>query len=68
MYMHKKKKNGLSLSSIQTTKHTLLVQFWTLPESMDDVYTLVSPADIRRARDHARENLETLIDKVSIPC
>ncbi|KAI8877401.1 hypothetical protein K501DRAFT_337444 [Backusella circina FSU 941] len=40
------------------------IHSWTLPESMDDVYTLVSPADIRRARDHARENIETLIDKL----
>lgn len=38
--------------------------FWTLPESIDDVYTLVGSADIRKARDGARENLETLIDKL----
>ncbi|KAI9474145.1 MAG: high-temperature-induced dauer-formation protein-domain-containing protein [Benjaminiella poitrasii] len=38
--------------------------FWTLPESVDDVYSLVSPTDIRKARDGARENLETLIDKL----
>ncbi|KAI7907919.1 high-temperature-induced dauer-formation protein-domain-containing protein [Cokeromyces recurvatus] len=38
--------------------------FWTLPETVDDVYTLVSPTDIRKTRDGARENLETLIDKV----
>ncbi|KAI9025060.1 high-temperature-induced dauer-formation protein-domain-containing protein [Phycomyces nitens] len=38
--------------------------FWTLPESTDDVFSLVGQSDIRRARDTARENLETLIDKV----
>ncbi|KAI7892721.1 high-temperature-induced dauer-formation protein-domain-containing protein [Mucor mucedo] len=38
--------------------------FWTLPESVDDVYTLVGSTDIRKTRDGARENLETLIDKV----
>ncbi|KAI9273545.1 high-temperature-induced dauer-formation protein [Helicostylum pulchrum] len=38
--------------------------FWTLPESVDDVYTLVGSTDIRRARDGAKENLETLIDKI----
>ncbi|ORZ03659.1 high-temperature-induced dauer-formation protein-domain-containing protein [Syncephalastrum racemosum] len=38
--------------------------FWTLPESVDDVYSLIGASDIRRARDSSRENLETLIDKV----
>ncbi|EPB85631.1 hypothetical protein HMPREF1544_07625 [Mucor circinelloides 1006PhL] len=38
--------------------------FWTLPESVDDVYTLVGSTDIRKARDTAIENLETLIDKL----
>ncbi|KAL0089759.1 high-temperature-induced dauer-formation protein-domain-containing protein [Phycomyces blakesleeanus] len=38
--------------------------FWTLPESTDDVFSLVSQSDIRRARDTAKENLETLIDKI----
>ncbi|CAO3656444.1 unnamed protein product [Mucor fragilis] len=38
--------------------------FWTLPESVDDVYTLVGSTDIRKARDTAMENLETLIDKL----
>ncbi|CAO3615220.1 unnamed protein product [Mucor hiemalis] len=31
--------------------------FWTLPETIDDVYTLVGSTDIRKARDGARENL-----------
>ncbi|CAG8439428.1 1323_t:CDS:10 [Ambispora leptoticha] len=39
-------------------------QFWLLPESADDVFSLVGASDIRRVRDHARENLETLIYKV----
>ncbi|KAG9288895.1 hypothetical protein G9A89_019517 [Geosiphon pyriformis] len=39
-------------------------QFWLLPESADDVFSLVGASDIRRVRDHARENLETLILKV----
>lgn len=36
-------------------------QFWELPESSEDVFSLFSPADIRRTRDNARENLGTLI-------
>ncbi|CAI2180637.1 19593_t:CDS:10 [Funneliformis geosporum] len=39
-------------------------QFWRLPESADDVFSLVGAQDIRRVRDQARENLETLINKV----
>ncbi|KAK7215302.1 hypothetical protein V2G26_003305 [Clonostachys chloroleuca] len=35
--------------------------FWQLPESSEDVFSLFSPADIRRTRDKALENLETLI-------
>ena len=37
------------------------MQFWELPESSEDVFSLFSAADIRRTRDHAIENLETLI-------
>lgn len=36
-------------------------QFWELPESSEDVFSLFSPADIRRSRDQALENIETLI-------
>lgn len=36
-------------------------QFWELPESSEDVFSLFAPADIRRTRDTALENLETLI-------
>ncbi|TEA12297.1 Ubp5-interacting protein [Colletotrichum sidae] len=35
--------------------------FWELPESSEDVFSLFSAADIRRTRDKALENLETLI-------
>ncbi|KAI9807183.1 MAG: hypothetical protein M1825_005901 [Sarcosagium campestre] len=35
--------------------------FWELPETSDDIFTLFSPADIRRTRDTALPNLETLI-------
>ncbi|EGX94961.1 High-temperature-induced dauer-formation protein-like protein [Cordyceps militaris CM01] len=35
--------------------------FWELPESSEDVFSLFSPADIRRSRDQALENIETLI-------
>ncbi|KIX09229.1 uncharacterized protein Z518_00308 [Rhinocladiella mackenziei CBS 650.93] len=35
--------------------------FWELPESVDDVFSLFSHSDIRRTRDSALENLETLI-------
>ncbi|KAI1330075.1 high-temperature-induced dauer-formation protein-domain-containing protein [Xylariaceae sp. FL0255] len=35
--------------------------FWELPESAEDVFSLFSPADIRRTRDRALENLETLL-------
>ncbi|KAI8350341.1 high-temperature-induced dauer-formation protein-domain-containing protein [Choanephora cucurbitarum] len=49
---------------IPTSADDYWTLFWTLPESVDDVYTLVSSTDIRKARDHAIENLETLIDKI----
>ncbi|KAG0280223.1 hypothetical protein BGZ96_001622 [Linnemannia gamsii] len=39
-------------------------QFWTLPESADDVFLIVGSQDIRRVRDEARENLECLIQKI----
>ncbi|ORZ11143.1 high-temperature-induced dauer-formation protein-domain-containing protein [Absidia repens] len=38
--------------------------FWTLPESVNDVFSLVGASDIRRARDTTRENIETLVDKI----
>ncbi|KAL5335815.1 high-temperature-induced dauer-formation protein-domain-containing protein [Aspergillus crustosus] len=36
-------------------------RFWELPESTEDVFSLFTPADIRRTRDHALGNLETLL-------
>ncbi|KAF3912908.1 hypothetical protein AA313_de0208166 [Arthrobotrys entomopaga] len=36
-------------------------QFWELPETAEDVFTLFSTADIRRTRDSSLDNLETLI-------
>lgn len=38
-----------------------MYKFWELPESSEDVFSLFTPADIRRTRDRALENLETLI-------
>ncbi|KAL9583652.1 MAG: hypothetical protein Q9212_002576 [Teloschistes hypoglaucus] len=35
--------------------------YWKLPESNEDVFSLFSPADVRRARDVSRGNVETLI-------
>ena len=35
--------------------------FWELPESTEDVFSLFSPVDVRRARDSALRNIETLI-------
>ncbi|ORY82024.1 high-temperature-induced dauer-formation protein-domain-containing protein [Protomyces lactucae-debilis] len=35
--------------------------FWTLPEGAEDVFTLFSPTDIRRARDEAPENFKSLL-------
>ncbi|KAK0719601.1 high-temperature-induced dauer-formation protein-domain-containing protein [Lasiosphaeris hirsuta] len=35
--------------------------FWELPESSEDIFSLFSAADVRRTRDNALENLETLI-------
>ncbi|KAI5461393.1 high-temperature-induced dauer-formation protein [Mariannaea sp. PMI_226] len=40
---------------------TYWTAFWELPESSEDVFSLFTPADIRRTRDRALENLETLI-------
>ncbi|KAL8790146.1 MAG: hypothetical protein Q9195_006526 [Heterodermia aff. obscurata] len=35
--------------------------FWELPESTEDVFSLFSPIDIRRARDNSLANIETLV-------
>ncbi|KAL8645699.1 MAG: hypothetical protein Q9210_006561 [Variospora velana] len=36
--------------------------FWKLPESVEDVFSLFSPVDIRRARDNSLSNVETLLN------
>ncbi|PYH88984.1 hypothetical protein BO71DRAFT_435212 [Aspergillus ellipticus CBS 707.79] len=40
-------------------------RFWELPESTEDVFSLFTPADIRRTRDHALSNFETLLLSVT---
>ncbi|KAK0673985.1 high-temperature-induced dauer-formation protein-domain-containing protein [Cercophora samala] len=40
-------------------------QFWELPESSEDIFSLFAPADVRRTRDNALENLEALITAVA---
>ncbi|KAJ5754410.1 hypothetical protein N7533_003953 [Penicillium manginii] len=40
-------------------------KFWELPESTEDVFSLFTPADIRRTRDNALSNFETLLLSVS---
>ncbi|KAK4227098.1 high-temperature-induced dauer-formation protein-domain-containing protein [Podospora fimiseda] len=40
-------------------------QFWELPESSEDIFSLFTPADVRRTRDNALENLESLIQAVT---
>ncbi|KAJ2511746.1 hypothetical protein GGI11_004988, partial [Coemansia sp. RSA 2049] len=35
-----------------------------MPDSPHDIFSLVTPADIRRIRDSAQENFVKLIDKV----
>lgn len=37
------------------------VNYWTLPESVEDVFTLFSTSDIRKTRDEAPENFQTLV-------
>ncbi|KAI4236659.1 MAG: hypothetical protein L6R40_006101 [Gallowayella cf. fulva] len=41
---------------------TGLGQFWKLPESAEDVFSLFTSADVRRARDNSLCNVETLLD------
>jgi hypothetical protein len=55
----KKKKKNTNINNIR-------LQFWTLPESADDVFSLIGANDIRQLRDSSKQNLETLIDKVII--
>ncbi|KAI9726030.1 MAG: hypothetical protein M1828_002038 [Chrysothrix sp. TS-e1954] len=39
--------------------------FWELPESTEDIFSLLSSAEIRRIRDEAPNNLKTLIHTVT---
>ncbi|KAG7289063.1 hypothetical protein NEMBOFW57_005425 [Staphylotrichum longicolle] len=39
--------------------------FWELPESSEDIFSLFAPADVRRTRDNAIENLQSLIQAVT---
>jgi hypothetical protein len=42
--------------------------FWELPESTEDVFSLFSPADIRRTRDNNLANLESPSPRASWSC
>lgn len=53
---------GVSIPDhISQDREAKVTQFWELPESAEDVFSLFSPTDIRRTRDNASANLETLI-------
>ncbi|RKO94468.1 high-temperature-induced dauer-formation protein-domain-containing protein [Blyttiomyces helicus] len=39
--------------------------FFKLPDSAEEVFNLFSPKDVRKLRDSAVENLETLFHKVA---
>ncbi|KAI8642448.1 high-temperature-induced dauer-formation protein-domain-containing protein [Parasitella parasitica] len=49
--------------TIPASENEYWEQFWNLPESADDIFSLIGANDIRRTRDMARKNFETLIDK-----
>ncbi|KAF7846484.1 hypothetical protein BT93_L4252 [Corymbia citriodora subsp. variegata] len=38
--------------------------FWELPESVEDVFSLFAPSDIRRTRDSSPENFATLLQTI----
>ena len=42
-------------------------QLFGLPKQVENVFSLVSPADIRKIRDQKPENLKLLLRKVRIP-
>ncbi|KAI7897731.1 high-temperature-induced dauer-formation protein-domain-containing protein [Cokeromyces recurvatus] len=50
--------------NIATSENEYWELFWTLPESADDIFSLIGASDIRKTRDSARNNLEVLIDKL----
>ena len=39
-------------------------QFWKLPESAEDVFSLFTTSDVRRTRDNSLDNIETLLTAV----
>lgn len=43
----------------------LTFKFWELPESAEDVFSLMTANDVKRIVANARENLETLIHKIA---
>ena len=49
------------IPSSNNDQATDTLQFWELPESVEDVFSLFSGADIRRTRDASIQNLETLL-------
>ncbi|KAJ3161170.1 cell wall biogenesis protein [Geranomyces michiganensis] len=49
---------------IPATNDEFWTSFYTLPESAEDVFNLFAPKDIRRVRDTASQNLETLFHKI----
>ncbi|KAJ1832943.1 hypothetical protein LPJ63_003147 [Coemansia sp. RSA 2711] len=50
--------------SLPDTAEDAWSPFWLMPDGPHDVFSLVTPADIRRIRDNAQENFIKLIDKV----
>lgn len=54
-----------SLPPTSVPTQTNCNQFWELPASTEDVFSLFSPVDVRRARDTSLKNLETLISALS---
>ncbi|KAJ2371310.1 hypothetical protein H4S02_009604, partial [Coemansia sp. RSA 2611] len=63
--LHQERAGALGLlMSLPDSAEDAWSPFWLLPESPHDVFSLVTPADIRRIRDGARENFIKLIDKV----
>ncbi|TPX57219.1 hypothetical protein PhCBS80983_g03995 [Powellomyces hirtus] len=49
---------------IPNTNDEFWTSFYKLPETAEDVFNLFAPKDIRRVRDTAPGNLETLIHKI----
>ncbi|KAJ3278639.1 cell wall biogenesis protein [Borealophlyctis nickersoniae] len=48
---------------LPTDNEAYWANFYKLPETAEDVFNLFAPKDIRRVRDTAPENLETLVTK-----